>query len=439
MLSIDKLRTGKFLNWAQNETAQQLNFHEPSSIEEISSIVEYVRAEKKTIRTVGAAHSFSPVAKPQHHSMSLHQLRGLISIDKEHRQATFWAGTYLHEIGPVLKQYGLALENMGDIAEQSIAGAISTGTHGTGLQLRSISNQVVKWGFIDGTGQYREVTRQENDGMSQALHLSLGLLGVIVQVTFQALPLYALSYTSQHCTIEETLKNASTIMGEHRHAEWFYFPGQEKMQLKTMDQLESPTIQTSRFQKWTDDFMENNVLQLLSTGCKIFPKASHLVSKVSARGVPTGTKEEYCYDIFPSPRKVKFLEMEYAVPIAYFEAVLEEIHFVLKSKPFHVHFPIEIRVAAGESGFLSPTQGADSAFFAFHMYKGMPHEAYFTWAHRLLEKYQARPHLGKMNQLTYETMQAKYAQLHDFLAIREQLDPQNVFVTNYFNELLKIK
>lgn len=438
MLSIERLRTGKFSNWSQNENAQQLAFHEPSSIEEIASIVEMASSEKQTIRTVGAAHSFSPVAKPQHHAMSLHQLRGLVAIDQEHRQATFWAGTYLHEIGPVLKQYGLALENMGDIAEQSIAGAISTGTHGTGLKLHSLSNQVVKWGFIDGMGQYQEVTRNDNDNVSQALHLSIGLLGVLVQVTFQALPLYALRYHSSHCTVAETLKNASTIMHTHRHAEWFYFPGQEKMQLKTMDQLEHPTLQMSRFQKWTDDFMENNVLQLLSTGCKAFPKATHVVSKLSAMGVPTGTKEEYCYDIFPSPRKVKFLEMEYAVPIECFEAVLEEIHFVLKSKPFHVHFPIEIRVAAGESGFLSPTQGTDSAFFAFHMYKGMPHEAYFKWAHRLLEKYQARPHLGKMNQLNHEVMEEKYPQLAAFLAVRQHMDPQNIFVTSYFNDLFNI-
>lgn len=437
MLSIENLRTGNFSNWAKNETAKQLKFHEPASVEEISTIVNKVTSENQTLRTVGAGHSFSSVAKPQHHSMSLHQLRGLISVDQERRQATFWAGTYLHEIGPVLKQFGLALENMGDIAEQSIAGAISTGTHGTGIELRSISNQVVKWSFIDGTGQYHEVTRTD-DKLTQALHLSLGLLGVIVQVTFQAIPLYALNYKSQHCTIEETLKNASTIMRQHRHAEWFYFPGQEKMQLKTMDLLEYPTTKTSVFQKWKDNFMENNVLQLLSTSCKYFPNISHLVSKVSAMGVPTGTKEEYCYDIFPSPRKVKFLEMEYAVAIEHFEAIIEEIHFVLKSKPFHVHFPIEIRVAAGEQGFLSPTQEKESAFFAFHMYKGMPHENYFQWAHRLLEKYDARPHLGKMNQLNFQAMKDKYPNLKEFLSIRQSLDPQNVFVTHYFKELLKL-
>lgn len=437
MLSLRKQRTGFFSNWSENVQSENVMFHEPASIHTIEKIVQEVASKNETIRTVGAAHSFSPIAKPEQHAMNLHRMRGLVSIDQEKGQATFWAGTYLKEVGPTLAAYGLALENMGDIAEQSIAGAVSTGTHGTGIDLRSISNQVVRWSFVDGLGQYREVERGK-DQLSEALHVSLGLLGIIVQVTFQAIPLYALRYTSQHTTIEDTLKDASTLMRTHRHAEWFYFPGQAKMQLKTMDQIDKPTIEAAAFQKWSDDFMENNVLQAVSSACKYFPKASNLVSKVSVSGVPTGTKEAYCFDIFPSPRKVKFLEMEYAVPLEYFEQVLEEIHFVLKSNPFKVHFPIEIRVASGEGGYLSPTQGKPSAFFAFHMYKGMPHEDYFRWAHHLMEKYEARPHLGKMNQLTYGDMFDKYVDFNQFLEVRAQMDPNNVFVTSYFEKLLKI-
>ena len=434
MLSVEKLRTGTYSNWSQNEVASNLLFHEPKSIDEISTIIHSLHMKEENLRVVGAAHSFSPIAKPEHHAMSLHQMRGLVSVDMKQQQATFWAGTYLHEIGPKLASYGMALENMGDIAEQTIAGAISTGTHGTGLKLSSISNQVFKWGIIDGKGVYREITRGQDD-LSEALHISLGLLGVVVQVTFQALPLYALRYSSEHISLLDTLMNASTIMNEHRHAEWFYFPGQEKLQLKTMDLIPKPEMKSSKFQKWTDDFMENTVFQLLSRGCRVMPKATKYVSKLSASAVPTGVKEAYSYDIFPSPRKVKFLEMEYAIPVERFEEALEEIHYVLKSQPFRVHFPIEIRVASGEAGFLSPTQGKNSAFFAFHMYKGMDHESYFKWAHQTMEKYGARPHLGKMNKLTKEDLYTKYPHFESFTKIRDEFDPANVFMTNYFKQL----
>lgn len=434
MLSLDKLRTGKFSNWAGNENARQLNLFEPRKVEDLSEIIRLTIQEQQTVRTVGAGHSFSPVVNPESNLLTLHHMRGLKSVDVEKKQATFWAGTYLFEVGPVLANYGLALENMGDIAEQSIAGAISTGTHGTGVELTSISNQVVGWGFVDGLGNYHYIERNE-DQITQALHISLGLFGVVVEVTFQALPLYALSYASNHISIEETLLNAQTIIAENRHAEWFYFPGQQKMQLKTMNKIDHPMMQTSVFQKWSDDFMENNVLQLVSTCCKLVPKSTKLFSKLSANGVPVGKKEEYCYDIFPSPRKVKFVEMEYAIPLEYFEEALEEIHFVLKSNPFQVHFPIEIRVAKGETGFLSPTQGQDSVFFAFHMYKGMKYENYFKWAHQLMEKYGARPHLGKMNQLTTADLYEKYAGITSFLDLREVYDPHGVFLTSYYNNL----
>lgn len=285
MLSLDKLRGGKFANWSQNERSTNFELYTPSSIEEVTAIIAHSATANKNLRVIGAGHSFSPVAKPEHSAMTLHNMRGMITIDEDKQQATFWAGTYLHEVGPLLAKYGLALENMGDIAEQSIAGAISTGTHGTGLKLRSVSNQIVKWCFIDGQGHYQEVGRDQDD-LSQALHISLGLLGVIVQVTFQAVPLYALRYTSSHVTLADTLRDAQGILQQYRHAEWFYFPGQEKMQLKTMEQIQLPMSTSTAWQKWTDDFMENTVFHMLSSSCKWYPKATKWVSKVSANAVP---------------------------------------------------------------------------------------------------------------------------------------------------------
>ncbi|MGK4151686.1 FAD-binding protein [Kurthia gibsonii] len=140
MLSIKKMRQGRFENWAGNVKKEGCTPHEPQTIEEICTFVSHVYEKGGMIRSVGAAHSFSPVAKPEQHLVSLHHMRGLLDVDAVTQQATFWGGTYLHEVGPILARYNLALENMGDIAEQTIAGAISTGTHGTGLKLTSLSN-----------------------------------------------------------------------------------------------------------------------------------------------------------------------------------------------------------------------------------------------------------------------------------------------------------
>lgn len=437
MFSIKKMRQGRFENWAGNVKIAGCTPHEPDTIEEICTLISQISEKHEMIRTVGAAHSFSPVAKPEQHLLSLHHMRGLLDVDAATQQATFWGGTYLYEVGPTLARYGLALENMGDIAEQTIAGAISTGTHGTGLKLTSLSNQVVKWGFIDGQGKLQEVTRG-SDTLSQSLHLSLGLLGVIVYVTFQAVPLYALQYVSRHVDVTDTLKNAHLIAQAHRHAEWFYFPGQKKMQLKTMRQVEPSNQSGSYLQHQMDQFIENTLFQALSTTCKWYPKATKWVSELAANAVPNGRKRGLSYEIFPSKRQVRFVEIEYAVAIEQMTAVLEEIHFVLKSYPFAVHFPIEIRVAKGESGFLSPTQGQDTAYFAFHMYQGMDEEPYFKWVHTLMKKYKGRPHFGKINDLDYEQLQQNYSQLPLFLEERQKADPQGVFLTPYFRELFQL-
>lgn len=437
MLSIKKMRQGQFENWAGNIQKKGCTIHEPHTIEEVCTIISQTHMQHQTIRPIGAAHSFSPVAKPEQQMLSLHQMRGLIEVDAMKQQATFWAGTYLYEVGPILAQYDLALENMGDIAEQTIAGAISTGTHGTGITLTSLSNQIVKWGLVDGEGNLQEVTRGLDD-VSQSLHLSLGLMGVIVYVTFQAVPLYSLKYVSRHVDVQDTLNNAELIMRAHRHVEWFYFPGQTKMQLKTMRQVEPSNQKESYLQRKWEHITENTLLQALSTTCKWYPKATKWVSQLASIAVPNGRKEGLSYEVFPSIRHVRFVEIEYAVPVEQLTAVLEEIHFTLKSHPFAVHFPIEIRVAKGEVGFLSPTQGQDTVYFAFHMYKGMNEAPYFRWIHTFMRKYNGRPHFGKMNELSWQHLNEQYPHLEIFLQQREQWDPHGIFLTPYFRDLLHL-
>lgn len=205
MLSIEERGS----NWASTYTQNGVRIYMPNTVEQVSSLVKRAVATKQTIRPFGAKHSFSGVAQPDTIAVDLQHMRGLIRVDENHQQATFWAGTYLYEIGPALEQYGLALQNMGDIDVQSLAGAISTGTHGTGITLGSLSSQVVRWGLIDGEGKYREVFR--DDPLADALHISLGLFGILVDVTIQAVPIYGLHYESSRMTVTDTLTQFRSI------------------------------------------------------------------------------------------------------------------------------------------------------------------------------------------------------------------------------------
>ncbi|MBK3495230.1 FAD-binding protein [Viridibacillus sp. YIM B01967] len=426
----------QWANWAGNVVSKPSSALLPHSTEQMASIIAKANNSGQTIRVTGAAHSFSPVAKPDDIAVSLHNMRGLIDVDQESGEVTLWAGTYLYEIGPLLKEHGLALQNMGDIQAQTIAGAVSTGTHGTGITLGSISNQVVAWGFVDGLGKYHE-HRRGDDELSQSLHLSLGLLGVLVQVTIQTVPLYSLKCESKQTLLDVALQDWPQLIRDNRHLEWFYFPGNEKIQVKMMNIV--PLMEQSKSSKVIESIksqvVENGLFYIMSELCRKQPKRTALVSKISASSVPNGIKTGLSYEIFPTPRHVKFLESEYAIPLEHFEACMEEIHYMLQSHPFRVHFPIECRTAAGEVGYLSPTQGRESAFLAFHMYKGMDEKPYFRWVQQLMTKYNGRPHFGKANALTSDRTAELYPDLPKFLAQREKSDPNNVFMTAYFKTL----
>lgn len=431
MLSIEET----WSNWASTYTKNGVRIYRPQSIEQVSDVVKQALNCRQTVRPFGAKHAFSGVAQPDTIALDLQQLRGLIRVDKQNEQATFWAGTYLHEVGPALEQHGLALQNMGDIDVQSLAGAISTGTHGTGVTLGSISSQVVRWGLIDGEGVYREIFR--GDPIAEALHISLGLFGIIVDVTIQAVPVYGLHYESSRMTVSDTLNQFRSIVENNRHAEWYYFPGQSQMQLKVMNPVAYDDIQR-RPAKAIDNFLENNVLQAMSTICKMVPRATKWVSKLSADVVPIGEKEDVSYRIFATPRQVRFTECEYAIPLEHFEAFLEEFHHLMTRQLFNVHFPIECRTQKGEGGLLSPTQGRDCAFVAFHMYQGMPYKRYFRFVDELLTKYEGRAHFGKMNRYTRSELDRLYTDINIFLARRVEFDQQGVFMSEYAKNMLEL-
>ncbi|GLC89210.1 D-arabinono-1,4-lactone oxidase [Lysinibacillus piscis] len=437
MFSIDKWKNGeKWTNWAGNVVAYPGEMYAPTSVEEVVDIVSRAQTVGKTIRVTGAAHSFSAVAMPEHIALSLHNMRGLIAVNEEQQEATLWAGTYLYEIGPLLAQYGFGLINMGDIQEQSLAGAVSTGTHGTGITLGSLSSAVTKWGFVDGTGTYQEHVRGADD-LSEALHVSLGMLGVLVKLTIKVIPLYSLHYIGSKDTLTNGLAHFATDIRQHRHVEWFYFPGSETIQVKRMNAI-APVYQgewSKRIELLKLQVVENGAFFVMSELCKWKPSMSGAMSKLAAASVVEGEKIGISYEIFPSPRSVKFQESEYAIPLTQFEACMEEIHATLQKDLFHVHFPLECRTTAGEAGYLSPTQGQESAFIAFHMYKGMEEGPYFQWIYTLMKKYHGRPHWGKQHQLTAEDVDTLYPNLQKFHAIRQVYDPQQLFFTGYLRKL----
>lgn len=427
--------TNQWTNWSGYVTATPEQKLVPTSIEEIQQVVKTAIAQRKRIRVTGAAHSFSGCACPEEIAISLHHLRGIVNVDKANSEVTMYAGTYLHELGDMLREHGFALENMGDIQHQSLAGAVCTGTHGTGLTLGSVSNQIVAWEWVDGTGEVR-YHRRGDDDLSNALHVSLGMLGIFTKLTVKVVPLYGLKEQSFVMSFADGLACFHDDMQKERHMEWFLFPGTNKLQKKVLSVIEPKPM--SEWQKWKDKFegkvVLNGAFYLMSELARKNPKYIKKVSQLSADNIPNTVREGYSYEVFPKPRGVLFDESEYFIPLKHFDVIISEINEHLLEDTKGSHFPIEVRTQKGEMGFLSPTQGEDSVALSFHVYKGIDSLPFFRWIKEYMHDWHGKPHWGKVNHLSHAELRYLYPNLDKFLAVREQYDPHNIFVNRWVQE-----
>lgn len=425
-------------NWAGNVqfNAGQLFF--PESIDDVIEVVNNARKEKKKIRVVGSGHSFTNLIQTDEWFVSLDRLSGVIFFDEDQGLVEVYGGTKLYEIGKYLGEKGWAQENLGDINTQSIAGAISTGTHGTGMKFGNISTQVEELVMITAEGEELMISRQVNSHLYDVSLVSLGLLGIVVKVKLKVIHAPTYVYKSRKILYSDLKHQISSYIHENRHFECFLFPYSNHVQIKTMN-ITDEKPRTRKWRRIESMIMENYIFGFLSVLCRKWPNLTKSVSRISARAISNSEQYAPSYDLFATPRKVKFVEMEYAIPLEDMVACIDEIRAKIEEQQYNVHFPIECRVVKRDNSWLSPSFGRDSAYIAFHMFKGMPYETYFNDMETIMKKYDGRPHWGKIHQAKFSELTTKYSHLRNFLKWRARLDPDQLFVNPYVKQMLKIE
>ncbi|MBE3567804.1 MAG: FAD-binding protein [Thermogemmatispora sp.] len=428
-------------NWS-GTVACRPEIIQPASLEELArTVAECARAGRR-LRVAGAGHSFTPLVESDDVLLSLDHLQGLEKVDRERGTAVVLAGTRLGRLGELLLAHGLAQENLGDIDVQSIAGAISTGTHGTGLRFGSLSTQVVALTLVTASGDLIECSEEENRDLFKAAQVSLGALGVIAKVTLRVVPARPLHYIGRRASLEDCLNNLERYRQENEHFEFFWFPYTPWVQAKWINTTEEAVRQSSRWGRLWSNLnqlvLENGVFWLLSEANRLVPTLSATVSRISALGVASVDEIDYPHRIFATPRLVRFVEMEYSLPADQLRPVLEEIRACIEEQRFKVHFPVECRFVKGDDIWLSPAYGRDSAYVAVHMYKGMEYKPYFRHVEAIFRRYEGRPHWGKIHTRRPEELAALYPRWHDFRRLRAQLDPQGIFLNPYLRELFAV-
>ncbi len=433
------MATNKWQNWSGIVKCQPQKIKYPKSEKELQKVVQKCIKKGQRLRVCGTGHSWNPLCETDEVMISLDEYQGLEHIDEEKKQATVFAGTKLHLLGKLLFEYGLGMKNMGDIDEQSIAGAVSTGTHGTGMELGSLSTQVVGLTLITGTGDIVECSETENRELFKAAQVSLGMLGVISKVTLQCDPAYKLKLHVDKEPITSVFSNLERYNQDNRNFEFYWFPYTDYVQTKFSNITQEPAQDTGRMAYMTDMVLENGLFGVMSAATRVIPKFSNPLARFSAWAVSTSDKVNWSHKVYTMPRLVKFNEMEYNVPLDRFQEVFEEIRACIDREQFNVHFPLENRFSPADDIYLSSAYGRESAYISCHVYKGKPYQKYFKALENIFRKYDGRPHWAKLHTLTANELADIYPKWEEFRTIRQQCDPNGVFLNGYLRELVGVK
>lgn len=424
-------------NWARSQRAEPTAVHAPVTVDEVVGIVGRARDAGRTIRPVGSGHSFSAAARPDDEQLVLDGIAGLRSVDRERCRATLLAGTRLREIPELLAPHGLAMENLGDIDAQTIAGAISTGTHGTGLGFRSVGASVVAATLVDGTGEVVRVSEDEHAELLPAVRLGLGALGVLVDVTLQLVPAFALSAVEQTVALEGVLQDWAGINERTDHFELYWFPTTEVAVTKSNTRVHGPLAPRSAIGRFVDERLLTDVghRALLAVGA-LAPRTVPAINALSAHVMPRGAFTEASHRVFTAPRAVRFREMEYGIPFAAVPEALREIDRALRRADLAVTFPFEVRAIGADDAHLSAAQGRDTGYIAVHRWWREDPRPLFDLVEPILLAHEGRPHWGKMHSLRAPELEERFPGFDAFLAARDRLDPERVFASEWTRRML---
>src|SRR6476661_7627978 len=398
----DACRTWR--NWSGLEESTPVVTETPRSVDAVVDVVRRAREARTTVKMTGTGHSFTAIAAPEHTLLLPAGLDGVLAVDREAMTVTAHAGTPLKDLNLALEHQGLSLHNMGDIAEQTLAGATSTGTHGTGGVAAGLSAQLVGLQLVTGTGEVVDATPEQNADVLEIARVGLGALGILTTLTFAVEPLFLLEAVEQPMSWDEALGSFDAMVAESHHCDMYWFPHTDRLLTKRNTRLDADVSEAepvSRLRGWVDDdLLSNTVFGLLTAGANRVPGVIPRMNQVSARVLSARTYSDVAHRVFTSPRRVVFREMEYAVPREAGLEALREARRVVDASDWKISFPVEIRVAPADDIPLSTAYGRDSFYLAFHTHQHSDwatHTAYLSAMEDVMRAHDGRPHWGKLH------------------------------------------
>ncbi|MEV5735208.1 D-arabinono-1,4-lactone oxidase [Streptomyces sp. NPDC052292] len=437
MSTMSSARNATWRNWGGNVSARPARVVAPASVEELAAAVRRAAEDGLKVKAVGTGHSFTSIAATDGVLIRPRLLTGIRAIDREAMTVTVEAGTPLKRLNAALAREGLSLTNMGDIMEQTVSGATSTGTHGTGRESASIAAQIRGLELVTADGSVLTCSAEENPEVFAAARIGLGALGVVTAITFAVEPLFLLTAREEPMPFDRVVAEFDQLWAENEHFEFYWFPHTGNTNTKRNNRSAGPEQPVGRLAGWfEDEFLSNGVFQVAQWAGRAAPATVPAIARISSKALSARTYTDIPYKVFTSPRRVRFVEMEYAVPRAALVDTLRELKAMVDRSGLRVSFPVEVRTAPADDITLSTASGRDSAYIAVHMFRGTPYQAYFTAAERVFTAHEGRPHWGKVHTRDAEYFSRVYPRFAEFTALRDRLDPERLFQNDYLRRVL---
>jgi L-gulono-1,4-lactone dehydrogenase len=415
-------------NWSRGQSCAPAEHVRPATRAELSEAV----ARGRAVRVAGAGHSFSGVVPTDGTLLSLDRLDRVLDIDRDSGLVRAEAGIRLHRLVRELHAHGLALPNLGDIDAQSLAGALGTGTHGTGRKIGNLATSVEAMELVLADGS--QLTVDGGDEL-RAARVGLGALGVVAAVTLRCVPAFRLHAVDRPVPLDDVLGELDRHVDGNDHFELFTFPHSPIALTRTNNRSDAPPTPRRPRREWLQDVvLDNHVFGLLNRVARRAPKTIPALNRLAGRSASQRERVADSFDVFASPRLVRFEEMEYALPREHAVEAMRAARQILERYP--VSFPIELRFSAGDDALLSPAHGRDTAYVAVHVFEGMSFDAPFREVEAVMGEWAGRPHWGKRSFLSAAELAPRYPRWADFAAIRERLDPEGRFVNAWARQTL---
>ena len=424
-------------NWAGDQRCSPAAIEHPRTREELGEVVRRAAERGLRVRASASGHSFTDIALTDGVMVRLDRLDRVLGVDRAAGLVKVEAGIVLGELNRRLDDLGLAFENLGDIDRQSLAGSISTGTHGTGSRFRSVSAQVEAVEMVLADGSSLEISAADDPAGIAAARIGLGALGLLYAVTIRTVPAFTLSRVDGPKPLDEVLTGLDELNAASDHFEFYVFPHTETALCRESTRTDEPPRPRPGAAVYAQEvILENWVGQLFALAGRHLPSQVPRLARLAARGVGRATKVDRSFRVFASERRIRFTEMEYGIPREHAaEAVRRVLHHAGRSE-LRVAWPIEVRFVAADDVILSASHARDTCYIAVHQDRKLDWEPYFRGVEEIMDSYGGRPHWGKRHFQTAETLAPRYPRWGEFRALRARLDPGGLFSNPYTDRVL---